>query len=104
MLLFREFMRRFKRINSLEIQGLVQVGYQGLEKIYKSFLYWQEKGLTLDDWRDFFKVTLDYYVRESNFIQLDDELKNWIGSRFLLKFVRNSELKDFEDNQNRRWF
>lgn len=58
----------------------------------------------LDDWCDFFKVMLDYYVCESNFIQLDDELKNWIGSCFLLKFVRNLELKDFEDNQNRCWF
>ncbi|WP_274008949.1 hypothetical protein, partial [Escherichia coli] len=51
MLLFREFMRRPKRTNSLETQGLVQVGYQGLEKIHKSPLHWQEKGLTLDDWR-----------------------------------------------------
>lgn len=103
MLLFREFMRRPKRTNSLETQGLVQVGYQGLEKIHKSPLHWQEKGLTLDDWRDFLKVTLDHYVRESNFTQLDDELKNWIGSRFSSKFVRNPEPKDPEDNQNRRW-
>lgn len=103
MLLFREFMRRPKRTNSLETQGLVQVGYQGLEKIHKSPLHWQEKGLTLDDWRDFLKVTLDHYVRESSFTQLDDELKNWIGSRFSSKFVRNPESKDPEDNQNRRW-
>lgn len=103
MLLFREFMRRPKRTNSLETQGLVQVGCQGLEKIHKSPLHWQEKGLTLDDWRDFLKVTLDHYVRESNFTQLDDELKNWIGSRFSSKFVRNPESKDPEDNQNRRW-
>lgn len=103
MLLFREFMRRPKRTNSLETQGLVQVGYQGLEKIHKSPLHWQEKGLTLDDWRDFLKVTLDHYVRESNFTQLDNELKNWIGSRFSSKFVRNPESKDPEDNQNRRW-
>lgn len=103
MLLFREFMRRPKLTNSLETQGLVQVGYQGLEKIHKSPLHWQEKGLTLDDWRDFLKVTLDHYVRESNFTQLDDELKNWIGSRFSSKFVRNPESKDPEDNQNRRW-
>lgn len=103
MLLFREFMRRPKRTNSLETQGLVQVGYQGLEKIHKSPLHWQEKGLTLDDWHDFLKVTLDHYVRESNFTQLDDELKNWIGSRFSSKFVRNPESKDPEDNQNRRW-
>ncbi|MBL1917807.1 hypothetical protein ELE98_38680, partial [Klebsiella pneumoniae] len=87
MLLFREFMRRPKRTNSLETQGLVQVGYQGLEKSHKMPVHWQEKGLTLDDWKDFLKVTLDLYVRESNFTQLDDELKNWIGSRFSSKFV-----------------
>lgn len=103
MLLFREFMRRPKRTNSLETQGLVQVGYQGLEKSHKMPVHWQEKGLTLDDWKDFLKVTLDLYVRESNFTQLDDELKNWIGSRFSSKFVRNPDTKDPEDNQNRRW-
>lgn len=56
-------------------------------------VHWQEKGLTLDDWKDFLKVTLDLYVRESNFTQLDDELKNWIGSRFSSKFVRNPTQK-----------
>ncbi|MDT1914081.1 hypothetical protein FPK81_25535, partial [Acinetobacter baumannii] len=61
MLLFREFMRRPKRTNSLETQGLVQVGYQGLEKSHKMPVHWQEKGLTLDDWKDFLKVTLDLY-------------------------------------------
>ncbi|EME1930227.1 DEAD/DEAH box helicase, partial [Cronobacter sakazakii] len=103
MLLFREFMRRPKRTNSLETQGLIQVGYLGLEKIHKIPPHWQEKGLTLDDWCDFLKVTLDLYVRESNFTQIEEELKNWIGSRFSSKFVRNPESKDPEDNQNRRW-
>ncbi|MDH1169162.1 DEAD/DEAH box helicase [Pantoea agglomerans] len=103
MLLFREFMRRPKRTNSLETQGLVQVGYHGLEKIHKTPAHWQDQGLTLDDWHDFLKVTLDLYVRESNFTQLDDELKNWIGSRFSSKFVRNPDTKDPEDNQNKRW-
>ncbi len=100
MLLFREFMRRPKRTNSLETQGLIQVGYLGLEKIHKIPPHWQEKGLTLDDWCDFLKVTLDLYVRESNFTQIEEELKNWIGSRFSSKFVRNPESKDPEDNQN----
>ncbi|MGG4732070.1 DEAD/DEAH box helicase [Leclercia adecarboxylata] len=103
MLLFREFMRRPKRTNNLETQGLVQVGYQGLEKVHKTPVHWQEQDLTLEDWRDFLKVTLDFYVRESNFIQLDLELKNWIGSRFSSKFVRNPESKDPDDNQVKRW-
>ncbi len=98
MLLFREFMRRPKRTNSTETQGLVQVGYQGLEKAHSVPAHWQAKGLTLDDWRDFLKVTLDFYVRESNYIQLDDDLRNWIGSRFSSKFVRNPDSKEPDDN------
>ncbi len=103
MLLFREFMRRPKRTNSLETQGLVQVGYLGLEKAHSVPAHWQAKGLTLDDWRDFLKVTLDFYVRESNYIQLDDDLRNWIGSRFSSKFVRNPDSKEPDDNQVKRW-
>lgn len=103
MLLFREFMRRPKRTNSLETQGLVQVGYQGLEKAHSIPAHWQDKGLTLDDWRDFLKVTLDFYVRESNYTQLDEDLKNWIGSRFSSKFVRNPDSKEPDDNQVKRW-
>ncbi|KMK11833.1 DEAD/DEAH box helicase [Pluralibacter gergoviae] len=103
MLLFREVMRRPKRTNSLETQGLVRVGYQGLDKVHQMPPHWQDKGLTLADWQDFLKVTLDFYVRESNFIQLDDELRNWIGSRFSSKYVRNPESKEPDDNQNKRW-
>lgn len=36
MLLFREFMRRPKRTNSPETQGLVQVGYPGWRKYIRS--------------------------------------------------------------------
>ncbi|MBO1915977.1 hypothetical protein J4727_05025 [Providencia rettgeri] len=80
----------------------MQISYQGLEKLHTP-IHWHEQGLTLDDWRDFLKVALDFYVRENNFIQLDLELKNWIGSRFSAKFVRNPESKDPDDNQVKRW-
>src|SRR5690554_2676892 len=40
MLLFREFMRRPKRQNSLETQGLVKVDYLGLDKVQASPTYW----------------------------------------------------------------
>ena len=103
MLLLREFMRRPKRTNSLETQGLVQIGYQGLEKLHNLPAHWEEQGLHLDDWRDFLKVALDFYVRENSFIQLDVELKNWIGSRFSAKFLRNPESRDPDDNQVKRW-
>lgn len=103
MLLFREFMRRPKRQNSLETQGLVKVGYLGLEKIQEVPAYWEQKGLKLDDWRDFLKVALDFYVRESSFIQMSEEWKDWIGSRFSSKTLRNPESKEADENRVKRW-
>lgn len=94
MLLFREFMRRPKRQNSLETQGLVKVDYLGLDKINEHPASWEKKGLTTQDWRDFLKVALDFYVRENSYIQVDEGWLYWIGSRFSAKtFVIQSRKK-----------
>lgn len=103
MLLFREFMRRPKRQNSLETQGLVKVGYLGLDKIQEAPAHWEQKGLTTDDWRDFLKVALDFYVRESSFIQMTEEWKDWIGSRFSSKTLRQPDSKEADENRVKRW-
>lgn len=103
MLLFREFMRRPKRQNSLETQGLVKVGYLGLDKIQESPAYWEQKGLTLEDWRDFLKVALDFHVRENSYIQVDEGWLHWIGSRFSAKTLRNPESKEADEIRVKRW-
>ncbi|WP_404296968.1 DEAD/DEAH box helicase [Halomonas sp.] len=103
MLLFREFMRRPKRQNSLETQGLIKVGYLGLDKISKSPAFWEQKGLTLDDWRDFLKVALDFHVRENSFIAVSDEWKLWIGSRFSAKTLRTPESLELDESRVKRW-
>lgn len=103
MLLFREFMRRPKRQNSLETQGLVKVGYQGLTKIAKTPAFWEEKGLTLDDWRDFLKVALDFHVRENSYIDVSDEWRLWIGNKFSAKTLRHPESKEAEETRVERW-
>ena len=103
MLLFREFMRRPKRQNSLETQGLVKVGYVGLDKINSCPIGWESKGLSLQDWKDFLKVTLDFHVRENTFIQLDEDWKSWIGNKFSSKTLRNPNSKEKGDNQVKLW-
>lgn len=103
MLLFREFMRRPKRQNSLETQGLVKVGYVGLEKAQEAPLYWEQKGLTLNDWQDFLKVAMDFYVRENSYIQVDESWLPWIGSRFSPKTLRNPESKEADETRVKRW-
>ncbi|PVZ64544.1 DEAD/DEAH box helicase [Pelagibaculum spongiae] len=103
MLLFREFMRRPKRQNSLETQGLVRVSYLGLDKISQLPEHWQLHQLTLDDWKDFLKVALDFYVRENSFIQLEDSWKIWIGMRFSEKSLRKPQSKEKDENRIKRW-
>ncbi|RPT44337.1 DEAD/DEAH box helicase [Pseudomonas aeruginosa] len=103
MLLFREFMRRPKRQNSLETQGLVKVAYVGMDKVQEVPAYWGQKGLTLDDWRDFLKVALDFHVRENSYIQVDEGWLSWIGSRFSAKSLRNPESKEADEIRVKRW-
>ncbi|MEY8200155.1 MAG: DEAD/DEAH box helicase [Colwellia sp.] len=103
MLLFREFMRRPKRQNSLETQGLVKVGYVGLDKVYSCPIGWEGKGLTLQDWKDFLKVALDFHVRENTFIQLDEDWKSWIGNKFSSKTLRKPGSNEKGDNRVKLW-
>ncbi|MDO9519388.1 MAG: DEAD/DEAH box helicase [Pseudohongiella sp.] len=103
MLLFREFMRRPKRQNSLETQGLVRVSYQGLDKVSEAPEYWAQHGLSLDDWRDFLKVAMDFHVRENSFIRIDDSWMSWIGSRFSSKSLRQPESNEADEVRVKRW-
>src|SRR5690554_983850 len=103
MLLFREFRRRPKRQNSLETQGLVMVSYLGFDKIQKLPDYWEAKGLTLQDWKDFLKVSMDFFVRENSYIQMNESWKNWIGGHFSAKALRNPESKEEDEVRVKKW-
>ena len=104
MLLFREFARRPKRQNNSETQGLIRIGYEGLDKIKTSPENWERYGFTLQDWLDFIKVALDFYVRENNFLRIEQNgwLK-WIGSKFSSKFLRNPDSEEFNEGRVKKW-
>lgn len=117
-LLIREFSRRPKYSNSLETLGLVTVGYQKLSEIQKPPQQWEETlayssiknettktNLTLQDWHDFLKVCLDFYVRENNFTKIDLEIRRWVGSRFSSKllYAPDSNDKLLEDTRTQKW-
>lgn len=104
MLLFREFARRPKRQNNSETQGLVKIGYSGLEKIKKCPDHWERYGFTLQDWLDFIKVALDFYVRENNFLRIENNgwLK-WIGSKFASKDLFNPESEELDEGRIKKW-
>ncbi|MGL0929734.1 DEAD/DEAH box helicase [Vibrio vulnificus] len=103
MLLFREFSRRPKRQNSCETQGLIKVGYSGLKAIKRVPEKWEQHGLTLQDWLDFLKVALDFYIRENTFMLLEEDWRKWIGNRFSAKRLRNPDSEEQDENSVKKW-
>lgn len=97
LLLLREFARRPKNQNSTETLALVQVGYQGWDSVQSVPRFWEEtlvpkmgndqerETLSLQDWKDFLKVALDFHVRETTFIVMNEGERHWLGARFAPK-------------------
>jgi len=117
LLLAREFSRRPKSQNSTETLGLIKVGYQGLEKVTTTPPLWVDtraipalgaandprSALTLDDWHDFLKVALDFYVRENTFIPMENKMRRWMGSRFSPKALYSPKSDVQESSTIRKW-
>ncbi len=87
LLLLRELYRRPKRTNSLETLGLISIRYPGIEKINDSTREWRALGGTTQEWQDFLKIYLDFMIRENACVELTEEEKDWIGTRFYRKYL-----------------
>lgn len=90
MLLAREFYRRPKRANSLETLGLVQVFYPKLASITSSPKNWpahQTVELSIESWRTYLKVLLDFFIRENTILNIDKRWQSLIGARIRPKWV-----------------
>ncbi|ANC44724.1 DEAD/DEAH box helicase [Pandoraea pnomenusa] len=115
LLLAREYARRPKNQNSTETLGLVRVGYRGLDGIISAPALWLDRkaaalpgetapgNLTLQDWRDFLKVALDFHVRENTFIRLDPAMQRWMGARFASKVLMPSKREASESAAFKKW-
>ncbi|NZA01879.1 DEAD/DEAH box helicase [Ottowia beijingensis] len=76
-LLCREFGRRPKRQNSLETLGLVSVQYPKLGQVTTRRVAVEQAGFSLDEWRSFLKIALDFFVRQHWAIQLPSSWQRW---------------------------
>ncbi|HEJ1890211.1 DEAD/DEAH box helicase [Pseudomonas aeruginosa] len=116
LLLAREFARRPKSQNSTETLGLVRVSYKGLETINSCPSLWEQttaisstgdpgskSKLTLQDWQDFLKVALDFYVRENTFVRLNRDMQLWMGSRFTPKSLFPPKSDIDESHVIKKW-
>lgn len=102
-LLIGEFYRRPKKQNSLETLGLVSVKYPALNNIRNISSEWQNLNLSLDDWKDFLKICLDFYVRENTFVSIDENWLKWIGSKIFPKQLLNPDSKESTSSSFHKW-
>lgn len=103
MILTREMARRPKYPNNLETQGLVRFVYPNIELEAQVPEHWERYGHTLQDWKDFLIVCMNFHVRENSFVHIDEEWSKWIGMHFYPKFLISSASSDKEDSRVKRW-
>ncbi len=80
-LVVREFARRPSRRRALETLGLVKLTYPGLTRITRVPAAWKARGETLQTWRDFLKLCLDFFVRANTALTMEPALFRWMGTR-----------------------
>lgn len=98
MFLVREFGRRPKRLNSLETMGLVAVRYPALDVVREVPPEAKDCGFTLEDWRSFLKVSLDFFVRGGGSLDVLDTWRHWLGMP-----MRRSWLVERDQQNVSRW-
>ena len=87
MLIFREFGRRPAHSFSLESMGMMGVVYPSLQKITSYPEEFRNGGLSLDDWKVFLKVCLDFTFRASGAVDFDKYYRKWMGMPYSQKFL-----------------
>ena len=102
-LLCREFGRRPKRQNSLETMGLVSVQYPKLSLITQRRIAVESAGFSIQEWRDFLKIALDFYVRQYWAIQLPVSWQRWGGEKVYPKQILPPSSKERSTSKLVKW-
>lgn len=89
MFLIREFGRRPKRQNSLETMGMVAVRYPALDVIREvPVSVVQASGFNLNEWHDFLKISLDFFVRAGGSLSIvQRQWRQWLGMPYRQSWV-----------------
>jgi DEAD/DEAH box helicase domain-containing protein len=102
LLVTREIARRPRRRSSLETLGLLRLEYPTLsESLTSAPRAWRTLGGTLDEWKDFVRLTLDFVVRSNSALQIPREFFRWMGTE-----IRTLDIVGPEEEagrQRRRW-
>lgn len=81
-LLFREFLRRPKRQFSLETLGLISLRFPAMDGLSQESLpaTWRAKGRSVEEWREFLHVLMNYFIRARGAVRVDPQFLRWMGS------------------------
>jgi len=103
MFLIREFGRRPKRSNNLESMGLIATTYPSLEEI-RSVPGGVKlaSDFDLNEWKDFLKICLDFFVRAGGSLEIASSSREWLGFPFPQSFLVDRDEANAGRNQ-RRW-
>ena len=83
-MLRREFQRRPKNANNLESMGLVRLSYPGIDNITAKPAQWRGD---LKDYKDYLKILMDFFVRESSAVQMTKTEQDLVGQKILNKAI-----------------
>lgn len=101
--LVREFGRRPKRMNNLETMGMIAVQYPALANIHQvPAVVVQSTDFNLEDWKNFLKICLDFFVRGGGSLAITPAWRNWLGMRYPQNFLVSRDEENAGRNQ-RRW-
>jgi len=89
--LYREFLRRAKRQNSLETLGLASVTYPALNAVVSAPGSWTKRGLDVAQWREFLALCLDHSVRAQGATNVPHQYMRWMGMKFTTRRITPPE-------------
>lgn len=87
LLITREFARRPKRQNNLETMGMVSLEYPRIKSITTPPKLWKDFDLNLEEWRNYLKICIDFFVRAGGSVDLTQNIKNWLGLPFYKTYL-----------------
>ena len=97
--LFRELMRRPRRMNSVETLGLVSLKYPMVENA-KTPGSWP---LRAESWPRFLKITIDFLVRGLSAIDVKEDYLRWMGVPVRQRFLQGPGFDGELSRRQTRW-
>ena len=97
MFLYREFLARPRRRNSLETLGLAGIWFPQLD-VMSAPAEWTSRGQSAAGWRDFLKLCVDFLIRANYCAEIPNEegreYRRWIGVKFRPRYVVSPDLEN----------